>query len=128
MAEPARSAAGAGPDDDPAPSRPGPVPGGWDAVQRLMMTVAGATGVAVSELAARPRCAGALRRADALRAALEDLADLAAGLSETDRRREADEAVHAAELARAYRQGMADCKAARCRLEVIDGGAGPAPR
>ena len=111
MATPARASA-------PDPGRPGgrqdPLSPDWVNVRGLLVTVAEATAVAVTELEARPRCTGALRRVEALHAALEDLAEIT-------RRLVIDQSVLDAVRADAYERGAADCKAARCHLEAVPG-------
>lgn len=110
MAEPAAAP------DHPGERQPDPEAARRANVVNLLMTIAEATGVAVSELAARPRCAGALRRADALYTALTAATEIA-------RSYVLEQSVLEAYGDQRYAQGVADCKAARCRL-----GAVPDPR
>jgi hypothetical protein len=94
---------------------------GWADVRDLIITNSTAAALAVAGL----REAGspaALEMAALTRAAFERAVEIA-------RRWAVDEAVLSAERQRAYALGVADCKAARCRLGVIDGGRGiPGPR
>jgi hypothetical protein len=86
-----------------------------------MIVAAQSNALAVTELAGRPGAANALKMVRLTISVLENL-------GETLRQLSFDEAILAQECARAYAQGAADCKAARCRLEVIDGGRGiPGP-
>jgi hypothetical protein len=115
MAEPVRASA----DDQGAPApegrRPDPRASGWAGAQRAMAAAAGAVGLAVTELASRPGDPAALEMARLTLAVLENLGD-------TLRRLSFDEAVMAEERAAGYREGYEACKAARCRLHVVDGG------
>ena len=106
MAEPARTGA------------PHPGSGRSDIRETVLRLVAAATEAssgAFAELARHPECTAALRRAEALADGLGALSDLVRGFM-------LDETVLADAEARAYARGVADCKAARCRLEVIAGG------
>ena len=120
MAEPARASA-----DDPGPPapegrRPDPRASGWGGAQRAMAAAAEVCGLAVTGLASRPGEEAALEMARLTLGVLENLGD-------TLRRLSFDEAVMAEERAAAYREGWEACKAQRCRLEVIPGGATPGP-
>lgn len=112
MAEPARERA------DLAGScehdRPDPLTPGWANVRGLLATAAEGAQLAAAELAGRPDCPGALRRAQLLHAALADL-------TEITRRLVIDESLLERVRAEAYAQGAADCKAARCRLAAVPG-------
>lgn len=111
MAEHARaSAAGPGPE-----RKPDPRASGWAGAQRAMASAAQACSLAVTELTSRPGEAAALEMTRLCLAVLENLGD-------TVRRLSFDEAVMEAERARAYAEGVAACKAQRCRLGVIPGG------
>jgi hypothetical protein len=103
------SAADPVPDGDPAEKR------GETAVQSALITQAAAVALAVRELAARPADDAALEMARLSVAVLQILGAEA-------RRRVLDEAFLAEVRRRAYEEGVADCRAARCRLQVIDGG------
>ena len=111
MAEPARESAAA---QEPvrAADKHDPRARGWANVQGLLCTAAEGAQLAVTELAGRPDCPGAMRRAELLLAALADL-------TEITRRWAVDEGVLAAERRRAYDEGVRDCKAARCRLSAV---------
>jgi hypothetical protein len=109
MAEPAR----AGP--EPAERKPDPRASGWAGAQRAMATAAESCALAVAELARRPGDAAALEMARLTLRVLENLGD-------TVRRLAFGEALLEAERERAYAAGVADCKAARYRLSVVDGG------
>jgi hypothetical protein len=121
MTEPAR------PDEpDPGPPERGSrksdaLSPGWADVRDLIITNSTAAALAVAGLARDPGSPAALEMAALTRAAFERAVEIA-------RRWAVDEAVLSAERQRAYNLGVADCKAARCRLEVIDGGRGiPGP-
>jgi len=113
MAEPAR------PDEaDPGPPRQGSrksdaLSPGWANVQRMHITAAEACAAAAGRLAAGDPFA---------RRSAEMLAAMLTELGEITRRCAVDEAVVSAERARAYAQGVADCKARHCRFEVLPGG------
>ena len=111
MAVPARVSAA----QDPPHSRrkSDPMSPGWASVQQGLIIAVQACALAVTELARRPDDDGpALEMARLCLAAQEKWAELAG-------RWALDEAVLAAERRRGYDQGVADCKAARCRLEVV---------
>jgi hypothetical protein len=110
MAVPARSGAA-----DPEPAEDPPGERGETAVQSALITQAAACALAVRELAARPDDAAALEMA---RLSVRVLQALGAEA----RRRVLDEAFLAEVRRRAYEDGFAACRAARCRLQVIDGG------
>jgi hypothetical protein len=112
MTEPARGGADGG--GSPA-RKPDPRASGWGGAQQAMAVAAEACGLAVTELASRPGEAAALEMARLCRGVLENLGD-------TLRRLSFDEAVMAEERAAGYREGYEACKAARCRLHVVDGG------
>jgi hypothetical protein len=115
MAEPARrDAAGPGP-DDPAAGKPDPRMHGWADVRNALITEARACRLAVAELARDPGSGAALEMAGLTLSVLESLGVIA-------RRWEVDEAVIEAERKRAYEAGVADCRAARYRLQVVGGG------
>src|SRR5262245_55726987 len=107
MAEPAYGGA-----DDPGPPERGsrrsdPLSPGWADVQRALITQARSCALAVAELARVPGNPAALAMAASVLSVLENLGEIG-------RRWAADEAVLSAERARAYAQGVADCKAAHC--------------
>ncbi len=115
MAEPVRASAD---DQEPPPPegrRPDPRASGWAGAQRAMDVAAQAVGLAVTELASRPREQAALEMARLCLSVLENLGD-------TLRRLSFDEAVMAEERAAAWREGYEACKAARCRLHAVGGG------
>lgn len=116
MAEPARSAARPGPDHDPE-RKPDPRASGWADVRSAVALEAAAVRLAVQDMARHPGDKAALEMARLCLSVLESLAVIAG-------RCQVDDAVVEAERARAYADGVAACKAARCRLEVIDGGRG----
>ena len=94
-----------------------------------MIIAAESSKLAASELAARPQDAAALEMVRLTVRVLENLGEIAREGVEAERSRTADEVVHALELKQMYEQGVADCKARRCRLGVVDGGrAVPGPR
>jgi hypothetical protein len=86
------------------------------AVRRVLIAAAESAAESAAELAERPDCPRALRRAEILAAVLRDLGELTLGA-----------VVGEALLEAEYARGVADCKAARCHLEVLDGGL-PGPR
>ena len=114
MAEPVRASA----DDQgpPAPEgrKPDPRASGWPAAQRAMVIAAEAVALAVTELASRPGDPAALEMARLCGGVLENLGD-------TLRRLSFDAAVMAEERQRGFDEGYEACRAARCRLHVIDG-------
>lgn len=114
MAEPAHGAAGPGPGDDPD-RKPDPRASAWGDVRAAVMLEARAVRLAVGELAARPGDEAALEMTRTCLSVLEHLSVIAG-------RCQADEAVIRLTRDQAYAEGVADCKAARCRLEVIGGG------
>src|SRR5215813_6399614 len=106
MTEPARSEPA-----DPGPPEQGSrksdaLSPGWANVREALIAAAELAGIATADLAARPRDAVALRRAD-------QLAVLLRQLGEMGRRWAADEAVLSAERARAWAEGVAYGKTAR---------------
>ena len=124
MTEPARS--GAADLAPPSPGRPGPHPPGWAGVRAAMILQAASMARSLEDLALAVR---ELRRPPdgdrRLGAALETAAlqlELAQSWDALARGQNYDEAVLEAAVAEAYAQGVADCKAARRRLGVIDGG------
>jgi hypothetical protein len=114
--------------DEPDPGPPGrgsrksdALSPGWADVRDLIITNCASTALAVTELVRRPGSPAALEQARLTRASFDRAVELG-------RRWAVDEAVLSAERQRAYALGVADCKAARCRLGVIDGGRGiPGP-
>ena len=113
MTEPARRASGPGPDDDPERT-PYPRAAGWGDVRTALVTDLHAVALAAAQVAARPGDPAAVAMLGLAVRVLESLGAIAG-------RCEFGEAVIEAERARAYRQGVADCKAARCRLKAVDG-------
>jgi hypothetical protein len=85
-----------------------------------MVVAAESCALAVAELAGRPDDDAALEMARLSIAVLECLGDCLRGLS-------FPEAVLEEERQRAFDEGVAACKAARCRLELIDGGLAAGP-
>jgi hypothetical protein len=114
MTEPARRSADGPAPDDPE-RKPDPRAGGWADVRHALIADSHLVAQAAAGVAARPGDSAALA---VLTLALEVFGDLRVIAS----RCQADERVIAAERRRAYDEGVADCKAARCRLEVIPGG------
>jgi hypothetical protein len=112
MAEPAHASVDGA---EPAGRKPDPRASGWAAAQRAMATAAQSCALAVAELAARPGDGAALEMARLTLAVLENLGGTLRDLSY-------GEELLKGERERAYAQGVADCKAARCRLQVVDGG------
>lgn len=95
---------------------------GWADVCRALAAAAGAWRLAAGELARDPRSKAALAMVETTGRAVDALGVIA-------RRWAVDEAVLAAERRRGYDEGYAACRAARHRLDVIDGGqAVPGPR
>jgi hypothetical protein len=121
MAEPARGGTD-GPGPVPVPARgPDPRAPGWAGAQRAMVVAAELNTLAVAGALARPDDDAALEIARLSIAVLESLGDCLCGLS-------IPEAVMEEERQRAFDEGAAACKAARCRLQVVDGGRGiPGP-
>ena len=121
MAVPARENA-----DDPGPPGQGSrksdaLSPGWADVRRMLVISAEMAALAVTELARCPVDPAAMEMAALTRAALESAVVIGG-------RWAVDDAVLSTERARAYAQGAADCKAAHCRLEVLQGGRGvPGP-
>jgi hypothetical protein len=116
MAEPARGCADGEKSPAVPPARkPDPRASGWAAARRAMIAAAESNALAVTGLARDPRDAAALEMARLTIRVLENLGDVLRDLT-------FGEAILEAECERAYAAGVAACKAARCRLEVIDGG------
>jgi hypothetical protein len=122
MAEPARSGA-----DGPGPERPAedqldPGKRVWGDVMSAIIANANVAGLAVTELARRPGDAAALKMAALTLEAFE-------GAVEIGRQWVVSDASLAEMRQRGFDEGVAACKAARCRLEVLPGGqATPGPR
>ena len=122
MAEPARRNA-----EGPAPydpeRKPDPRAGGWADVRNAAATGVRAWRLAVEELVRSPASREALEMVRLTGGVVESLGVIA-GRCTIDE--VVIEAVRARTWDEAYKQGVADTKAARCRLGVIDGGrAGP---
>lgn len=113
MAEPARGSAAD--QAEIAVPKPDPMAPGWADVRDALVTEAAACRLAVEELASRPDDDRARALAGSVLSVLESLGVIA-------RRWVVDEAVIEAWGDRRYAEGVADCKAARRRLEVIGGG------
>ncbi len=113
MGVPARASAAAR-DRDTA-DKHDPRARGWADVREALITAAHACALAVEELARDPGSAAALDMAGTTRTCLEHLGEIG-------RRWVLDEQVLEQERAQAYAEGVEACKAARRRLEVIDGG------
>lgn len=119
-AEPARASAAAG---EPDPDEHDPRARGWADVRQGLVDGTSLVVLTVARLAARdPGDAEALRIAELAIASLDRWGEIGrrwvvddAFLARMERRAEERER-------RAYEQGAADCKAARCRLEVVRGG------
>jgi hypothetical protein len=115
MAEPVRASA----DDQgpPAPEgrKPDPRASGWPGAQRAVTIAAEAVALAVTELVSRPGDPAALEMARLCGGVLGNLGD-------SLRRLSFDAAVMAEERQRGFDEGYEACRAARCRLHVIDGG------
>ena len=118
MAEPAYG--GAADPGPPAARRPDPRASGWAAARQAMILVAESNKLAVREAIARPGDDAALEMAALSIRILESL-------GETFRRLTTEDAVMNEQYATGFREGVRWCKANRCRLEVIDGGAAPGP-
>ena len=114
MAVPARRNADGPAPDDPE-RRPDPRAGGWADVRHALTADSHLVAQAAAQVAARPGDSAAVA---VLTLALDVLADLRS----IARRCQADEAVMEAERARGFAAGHAACRAARCRLSVVDGG------
>lgn len=139
MAEPARGSAD-GPDPDDPERKPDPRASGWADVRRLVVTDSHAVALAVEDVKRAvedvKRAVEELRHPAADPGKLDDAVEkldaavamngLTVGVMESAvviaGRCEVGFAVIEEERARAYAQGVADCKAARCRLGVIGGG------
>ena len=120
MGEPARGGA-----DGPRPEHPAeavldPRKLVWADVRSAIIASLYAAERAVTELASRPDGAAALEMAALTR-------DAFAGAVELGRQWVIDEAVLAEQRQRGFDEGVAWCKANRCRLEVIDGGLAVGP-
>ena len=120
MAEPARGGA-----DGPRPERPAeavldPRKRVWGDVMSAIIANACVAGHAVTVLACRPDDDAALKQAALTRDAFDRAVEIG-------RQWVIDEAVLAEQRQRGFDEGVAYCKAARCRLEVIPGGATPGP-
>ena len=114
MAEPARRNADGPAPDDPE-RKPDPRAGGWADVRHALVADSHLVAQAAAGVAARPGDSAALA---VLTLALDVLQDLRAIAG----RCVVGEALLEAERKRAFDEGVAACKAARCRLGVIDGG------
>jgi hypothetical protein len=115
MAEPARSGA-----DGPGPERPAEAklhPGKfiWADVRDAIIASACAAEHAVAVLACRPDDDDARKQAELTRASFDCAVEIG-------RQWVLDEAFGAELRQRGFDEGVAACKAARCRLGVIDGG------
>ena len=115
MTEPARAGA-----DGPEPEHPqasvlDPRKLIWADVRHDLVLWAETVAKQVIILTGRPDDDAALEMARLCLAGLERAAEMASQWK-------VSEAILEAERRRAYDEGAADCKAARCRLEVIDGG------
>ena len=119
MSHPARLGAADPGIEHPGDRKPDRRAAGWTSAQLLVVTAAEGAGLAAAELAERPGCPGALYRAELLADALAGVAALAGELAEIERGRVIDESVLEVVRAEAYAQGVADCKAARCRLQSV---------
>lgn len=109
-AEPARESAAAG---EPDPDKHDPRASGWADVRQGLVDGASLVVLTVAKLAGRdPGDAEALRIAEL---AIDSLDTWGA----IGRRWVADEAVMAQQYKRGFEEGVAWCKAARCRLEVV---------
>ena len=84
----------------------------WADVRTAIITCARAATLAVTELASRPGDEAALEMAGLTRQAFENAAELG-------RRWVLDEAILEDVRQRAYNEGVADCKASRCRLAAV---------
>jgi hypothetical protein len=120
MAEPARGSA-----DDPGPAdapdrRPDPRAPGWVHVQAAMIADADAVVLAAQQMIRRPEDPAAREMVALTLAALESLGEVA-------RLCTVGEAVLAEQRQRGFDEGVAACKEARCRLEVLPGGLAAGP-
>jgi hypothetical protein len=123
----------AGPPDAPStpPRKSDPASPGWADVRVMVTTCAQAVQAAMEDVTALAQMAAraAPERRDELAAAISaatGTAKLCAAALESavalGRRWQYDDAFLRAEIAAAYEAGVRDCKAARCRLQVVDGG------
>ena len=112
MAEPARVSAAAQEPDKAKPRKSDPLSPGWANVRGLLCTAAEDARMVLADLAERPDCPLALRRA-------ELLGDRLLNLTEITRRLVLDEQILEAVQDDAYKRGVKDCKAARCHLEAV---------
>ena len=110
MSVPARAAAA-----DQEPEGPGPRAPAWADVRRTLITGSRAVALAAAEVAARPGDAAALAMLELTRQVMESAVEMG-------RRWVFDEARLAAERKLGFDEGVAACMAARCRLELIQGG------
>ena len=120
MAEPARGGA-----DGPRPEHPAeavldPRKLIWADVQNAIIASACAAEHAVTVLECRPGDAAALEQAALTRASFDRAIDIGSQWTVSD-------AVLAEQRQRGFDEGWEACKAARCRFEVIPGGATPGP-
>ena len=120
MAEPARGGA-----DGPRPEHPAeavldPRKLVWADVRSAIIASLYAAERAVTELASRPDGAAALVMAALTRDAFDRAVEIG-------RQWVIDEAVLAEQRQRGFDEGWEACRAQRCRLEVIPGGATPGP-
>ena len=112
MAEPARrNAEGPAPDDPER--RPDPRAGGWADVRDAAVIAVCAWRLAVEELVREPGSEAALEMVRLTGGVVESLGVIAGRCT-------IDEVVIEAIRARAYAEGWAACKAARCRLAAVD--------
>ena len=113
MAYPASARADSGPGPR-EPRKSDPNSPGWANIRNLLASEAERAGLSIAELAARPGCHMAARRAELIAVYLGELAEIV-------RRCVIDEDILKEAEQRAYAQGVADCKAARCNLTVVGG-------
>jgi hypothetical protein len=118
MAEPAYGGAEEG---RPPPRSPDPRASGWAAAQQAMAVAAESNVLAVKEALGRPDDDAALEMARLSIRILERLGETIGNLKY-------GEAMFSEQYDAGYRAGYEACKAERCRLGVIDGGAAPGPR
>lgn len=115
MSEPARGGA-----DGPRPERPAeavldPMKRVWADVMSAIIAGACDAGFAVTVLASRPDDDDARKQAELTRASFDCAVEIG-------RQWVIDEAVLAEQRQRGFDEGVAACKAQRCRLGVIPGG------
>jgi hypothetical protein len=122
MAEPARGGADGARPEYPAEAVLDPTKRVWGDVMNAIIAGACTAGLAVTVLASRPDDDDARKQAELTRASFDCAVEIG-------RQWVVYEAALAEQRQRGFDEGVAACKAARCRLEVLPGGqATPGPR